>query len=75
LSHSGSRAVGATIANHYTKVAKEKRQLPGEAANLAWFGLDEEEGEEYWLAMNLAVDYASACHLVIHDKIAALLGR
>ncbi len=30
---------------------------------------------EYWLAMNLAGDYAAACHHVIHDKIAAAVGR
>ncbi|TDH23281.1 RtcB family protein [Segetibacter sp. 3557_3] len=75
LSHSGSRAIGATVANHYTKLAKEKRHLPNESSNLAWFSLDEEEGWEYWLAMNLAGDYASACHHVIHDKIARQLGR
>src|SRR5690606_9773631 len=59
LSHSGSRGLGANIANHYTKIAKLKRKLPGEAANLAWLDLDEEEVAEYWLAMNLAGDYAS----------------
>jgi tRNA-splicing ligase RtcB len=75
LSHSGSRALGASIANHYTKIAKEKRRLPGEANNLAWLALDEEEGIEYWLSMNLAGDYASACHHVIHAKIAKQLGR
>jgi tRNA-splicing ligase RtcB (3'-phosphate/5'-hydroxy nucleic acid ligase) len=74
LSHSGSRALGAAIANHYTKIAKQKRRLPGEASNLAWLGLDEEEGLEYWLAMNLAGDYASACHHIIHAKIAKQLG-
>lgn len=75
LSHSGSRALGATIANHYTKIAKEKRRLGGEAANLAWLTLDEEAGMEYWLAMNLAGDYAAACHHIIHEKIAKQLGR
>jgi len=75
LSHSGSRALGANIANHYTKLAKQKRRLPGEANNLAWLDLNEEEGMEYWLAMSLAGDYASACHEVIHDKIARQLGR
>lgn len=75
LSHSGSRGLGANIANHYTKIAKQKRQLPGEANNLAWLNLDEEEGIEYWLSMNLAGDYASACHHVIHAKIAKQLGR
>lgn len=75
LSHSGSRALGANIANHYTRIAKEKRKLPGEAQNLAWLSLDEQEGIEYWMAMNLAGDYASACHHVIHDKVARQLGR
>lgn len=75
LSHSGSRALGANIANHYTKIAISKRRLPGEAKNLAWLSLDEEEGMEYWLAMNLAGDYASACHHIIHKKIAKQLGR
>ncbi|HTM92134.1 MAG TPA: RtcB family protein [Flavisolibacter sp.] len=75
LSHSGSRALGANIANHYTKIAKEKRRLPGETQNLAWLSLDEQEGIEYWMAMSLAGDYASACHHVIHDKIAKQLGR
>ena len=75
LSHSGSRALGANIAQHYTKKAKEMRMLPKEAANLAWFELQEEEGIEYWSAMNLAGDYASACHDVIHRKIAKELGQ
>ena len=75
LSHSGSRALGANIANHYTNIAISKRRLPGDAKNLAWLTLDEEEGWEYWLAMNLAGDYASACHHIIHEKIAKQLGR
>jgi len=75
LTHSGSRALGAGIANHFTKIAKEKRRLPGEASNLAWFSFEEQEGIEYWMAMNLAGDYASACHHIIHDKICRQLGR
>jgi len=75
LSHSGSRALGATIANHYTKIAISKRRLPQEEKNLAWLNLNEAEGEEYWKSMNLAGDYASACHHIIHAKIAKQLGR
>jgi tRNA-splicing ligase RtcB (3'-phosphate/5'-hydroxy nucleic acid ligase) len=75
LTHSGSRALGANIANHYTKLAISKRRLAQEAKNLAWLTLDEEAGMEYWLAMNLAGDYASACHHTIHAKIAKQLGR
>jgi tRNA-splicing ligase RtcB (3'-phosphate/5'-hydroxy nucleic acid ligase) len=74
LSHSGSRALGANIANHFTKIAKQKKMLPKEAANLSWLTLDEEEGIQYWMAMNLAGDYASACHHVIHEKIAKQIG-
>src|SRR5687767_13893494 len=49
LSHSGSRALGANIANHYTKIAKQKRRLPGEANNLAWLTMDREEEKEICL--------------------------
>ena len=70
LSHSGSRGLGANIARHYTQVAMEKCKLPQEAKHLAWLDLDSEEGAEYWLAMNLAGDYASACHHQIHERMA-----
>lgn len=75
LSHSGSRGLGASIAGHYTKLAMQKRRLPAEARNLAWLSLDEQEGQEYWIAMNLAGEYASACHHIIHEKIARQLGE
>jgi tRNA-splicing ligase RtcB len=74
LSHSGSRALGAQIAQHYTKIAQAKRKLKGEGASLAWLELKEAEGMEYWLAMNLAGDYAAACHDIIHEKMTAALG-
>lgn len=75
LSHSGSRGLGASIANHYTQIAMEKTVLPKEAKHLAWLDLNTEEGMEYWLAMNLAGDYASACHHTIHAKIAKAIGE
>lgn len=74
LTHSGSRGFGATIAGHYTKLAKEICKLPQEAVNLAYLDLGSTEGQEYWLAMNLAGDYASACHEVIHRKMAKAIG-
>lgn len=74
LSHSGSRGLGGKIAGHYTKLAKERCKLPGEAQHLAWLDLSTEAGQEYWIAMTLAGDYASACHHQIHDRIAADLG-
>jgi tRNA-splicing ligase RtcB (3'-phosphate/5'-hydroxy nucleic acid ligase) len=75
LSHSGSRGLGAEIARHYTKLAKQLCFLPGEASNLAWLDLSTEAGQEYWLAMNLAGDYASANHHQIHERISAALGE
>jgi tRNA-splicing ligase RtcB (3'-phosphate/5'-hydroxy nucleic acid ligase) len=75
LSHSGSRGLGAEIARHYTKLAKALCHLPGEAANLAWLDLNTEAGQEYWHAMNLAGDYASANHHQIHDRLANALGE
>ncbi|MDB5282294.1 MAG: 2,3-cyclic phosphate--5-hydroxyl ligase [Bacteroidota bacterium] len=75
LSHSGSRGLGASIAGYYTKIAMEKTKLPPEAKHLAWLSLDTQEGMEYWLAMNLAGDYASACHHTIHKKLAKALGE
>lgn len=73
LSHSGSRGLGATIAGHYTALAIKRCPLPDKAKHLAWLPLDTDEGREYWLAMNLAGDYASACHDLIHRRIAAAL--
>ncbi len=74
LTHSGSRGLGATIAAHYTQLAKDLCKLPYEAKNLAYLDLDTEAGQAYWLAMNLAGDYASACHEIIHNKIAQASG-
>lgn len=74
LTHSGSRGFGATIAGYYTKLAKGICKLPPEAANLAYLDLNSEAGQEYWLAMNLAGDYASACHDIIHTRLAKAIG-
>ncbi|MDR3681382.1 MAG: RtcB family protein [Flavipsychrobacter sp.] len=73
LSHSGSRGFGGAIADHYSKVAMAKTKLPQEAKHLAWLDLDSDEGQEYWIAMNLAGAYASANHHEIHNKIAKAL--
>lgn len=74
LTHSGSRGLGATIAGYYTRVAKDLCKLPAHAANLAYLDLDSEAGQEYWMAMNLAGDYASACHEVIHRRLSKAIG-
>ena len=75
LSHSGSRGLGASVAEHYTRLAKDVCKLPAEAAHLAWLGLNTEAGQEYWAAMTLAGDYASACHEQVHRRLAKALGQ
>jgi len=75
LSHSGSRGLGANIAKNYTDLAMKQTPLPREARHLGWLDLDTHDGQEYWLAMNLAGDYASACHHDIHRRIAKALGE
>lgn len=74
LSHSGSRGFGAEIAQYYTRVAVENCPLPKEAQHLAWLDLDTHLGQEYWISMNLAGDYAAACHTDIHRRLIKAVG-
>ena len=75
LSHSGSRGAGATVAGHYSRLAmKEHPELEGELKRLAWLSLDTDAGREYWRAMELMGQYASANHACIHQAIRRALG-
>jgi tRNA-splicing ligase RtcB len=75
LSHSGSRSVGFKIADRYSKLAMELHPgLDKSARHLAWLSLDSEEGQEYWLSMELAGRFASANHYVIHHRVAQAVG-
>ena len=75
LSHSGSRGLGANIAKHYTYLATKQCPLPKNVQHLAWLDLSTHDGQEYWLAMNLAGEYAKACHDDIHRRIAKAIGK
>lgn len=75
LSHSGSRGLGANIAQHYSYLATKQCPLPKNVKHLAWLDLDTHDGQEYWMAMNLAGDYAKACHDNIHYRIGKQLGE
>lgn len=75
LTHSGSRGMGSKIANHFTKVAMAKHPLlPPEYKRLAWLSLDDEDGQAYWAAMELAGEYASGNHHCIHAGLLKELG-
>jgi tRNA-splicing ligase RtcB len=75
LSHSGSRGVGAAVCSTYSAIAQSR--LPSrhkDFGRLAWLDMQSEAGQEYWAAMNLMGDYASANHEVIHRQVTSLLG-
>lgn len=75
LSHSGSRGVGHRIAQHYTQIAMTQMvDLDSSVKHLAWLSLESEAGLEYWDAMHLAGEFASANHQVIHRRIANAMG-
>jgi tRNA-splicing ligase RtcB len=75
LSHSGSRGVGFQIADYYSKLAMEKQpDLDRSVRHLAWLSLDSEEGQEYWLSMELAGRFAAANHAIIHARVAKAAG-
>lgn len=74
LTHSGSRGLGSAIARHYTQIAMNTCKLPRQAQQLAWLDMDSEAGQEYWLTMTLAGDYAKACHERIHANLLTALG-
>jgi tRNA-splicing ligase RtcB len=75
LSHSGSRGSGATIADHYSKLAmRQHPELPKELTHLAWLDLGTEAGQEYWRAMELMGLYAAANHACIHRHVTRHLG-
>ncbi len=74
LTHSGSRGLGARIAEHYSKVAMHSRPgLPRDVRHLAWLDLGSSDGFNYWTLMHLAGDFATANHDTIHERIGAQL--
>lgn len=71
LSHSGSRGTGASVCEHYSRLAAQRRpELPRDLSRLAWLDLDADDGREYWAAMELMGRYAAANHALIHRHVA-----
>lgn len=73
LSHSGSRGLGANIADYYTTIAKETCRLPRQAGPFAWLSLNSEAGQEYWKCMEIAGEYSAINHEFIHYNVAKAL--
>lgn len=74
LAHSGSRGFGSSIAKYFTDVAIDECRLPRQVQAMAWLDMNKVSGQEYFMAMNLAGDYAKACHDQIHKNVAKYLG-
>jgi tRNA-splicing ligase RtcB (3'-phosphate/5'-hydroxy nucleic acid ligase) len=75
LSHSGSRGTGAAVCSTYSAIAQARLpQRYKDFGRLAWLEMSSQEGQEYWAAMNLMGEYASANHAVIHRNMSKLLG-
>ncbi len=75
LSHSGSRGTGAKVCDFYSKRAMARHgELPTELKHLSWLSLGDEDGQEYWAAMNLMGQYAAANHALIHRVLGRKLG-
>lgn len=75
MSHSGSRALGKAVCDEYSRRAMARHKaLPSELKHLAWLDMDSEDGQEYYEAMRLCGDYASANHHLIHKHLAKRLG-
>jgi tRNA-splicing ligase RtcB len=75
LSHSGSRGVGFKIAQEFSRLAMHLHpKLADAVKHLAWLDMDSEAGQEYWISMEMAGRFASACHAVIHREVAKAAG-
>jgi len=75
LTHSGSRGVGYALANHYIRLAAQETAARAKVPKFyEWLSLDADAGREYWQAMELAGDFARACHEVIHREFARRAG-
>lgn len=69
LTHSGSRGPGAMTCEYYSKLAMSQHpNIPREYKHLSWLPLDG-DGAEYWEAMQLMGEFASANHHCIHATI------
>ncbi|CAN5498600.1 RtcB family protein [soil metagenome] len=75
FSHSGSRGSGASIADFYSRLARDLHpELPPELRYLSWLDMNSAPGQEYWYAMDLMGKYAHANHDLIHQKVAKAIG-
>ncbi len=80
--HSGSRNLGRQIADYYYKIARSQLSKKSStflskypSVELAYFELGTKFGDEYWMAMQYAQEYARANRQAIADKIKQILRR
>ena len=75
LTHSGSRGIGAIIANQFGRIAALETAPKARVPKMyEWLDIDSQAGQDYWAAMELAGAFAKANHEVIHAAFAKKSG-
>ncbi|WP_333597207.1 RtcB family protein [Chryseobacterium flavum] len=71
VTHHGSRAPGAALYDKGMKVANRFRQeiSPETLRENAWIPYDTEEGQSYWVALQLIRQWTKENHTSIHDAV------
>jgi len=75
VTHHGSRKPGALLYKAGMDVAQRlcKKIAPDVPTHLAWIPSETEEGETYWLALQLIRQWTKKNHFAIHDAVAKYL--
>jgi tRNA-splicing ligase RtcB len=68
LSHFGSRSIGSTIANVYSKLARDKYEVPRGIHSVPLSMLDD-DGHDYFALMNWAGRFAESSHDWLHRNL------
>ncbi len=76
VTHHGSRGFGANLYRQGMKLAeKYRRQIsPKTLKTNAWIPYSEDEGKEYWEALQLVREWTKLNHEAIHDESAKIAG-
>lgn len=76
VTHHGSRKLGAMVYKRGLAAAQEftRKVSPETPAASAWLNSDNDDGRDYWIALNIVADWTAANHEVIHDLVIDAVG-
>ncbi|MEM9928359.1 MAG: RtcB family protein [Bacteroidota bacterium] len=77
VTHHGSRGLGAHLYKKGMKVAENFRKSlsPKTLPKNAWIPYTDEQGEQYWEALQIVREWTKLNHTVLHDATAAAAGK